>query len=106
MWVVGRDRICGGLAVASLRNEGLDVGCCILERPPLPVAKGSFWPIPAFGNALSVMEDGANIIAIGKAVLENPDMPRRLANKQALDEFDASILGLIANIKSSEPAFP
>ncbi|MBD9484035.1 NADH:flavin oxidoreductase [Pseudomonas sp. PDM14] len=55
-------------------------------------------------HALSVMEEGADIIAIGKAALANPDMPRRLAGNEALDEFDSSILGPIANIKSSELA--
>lgn len=53
-------------------------------------------------HASSVMEDGADIIAIGKAALANPDLPQRLARKEPLDEFDASILGPIANIKSSE----
>ncbi|WP_277962539.1 NADH:flavin oxidoreductase [Pseudomonas sp. RIT-To-2] len=55
-------------------------------------------------HASSVMEEGADIIAIGKAALANPDFPRRLASKEALDEFDASILGPIANIKNSELA--
>lgn len=55
-------------------------------------------------HASSVMEEGADIIAIGKAALANPDLPQRLASKEALDEFDASILGPIANIKSSELA--
>ncbi|GFM73858.1 NADH:flavin oxidoreductase [Pseudomonas cichorii] len=55
-------------------------------------------------HASSAMKEGAEIIAIGKAALANPDLPRRLANKEALDGFDASILGPIANIKSSELA--
>lgn len=53
-------------------------------------------------HASSVMEEGADIIAIGKAALANPDLPQRQARKEPLDEFDASILGPIANIKSSE----
>ncbi len=53
-------------------------------------------------HASSVMKDGADIIAIGKAALANPDLPQRLASKEMLDEFDPSILGPIANIKSSE----
>jgi len=54
--------------------------------------------------ASSVMEEGADIIAIGKAALANPDLPRRLARKEALNEFDASILEPVATIKSSELA--
>jgi 2,4-dienoyl-CoA reductase-like NADH-dependent reductase (Old Yellow Enzyme family) len=42
------------------------------------------------------------MIALGKAALANPDLPRRLATHATLDEFDASILGPIANIKDSE----
>lgn len=53
-------------------------------------------------HSSSVMEYGADVIAIGKAALANPDMPGRLASNEALDEFDASILGPIANIKGSE----
>ncbi len=46
--------------------------------------------------------DGANVIALGKAALANPDFPRRLATHTDLAEFDAAILGPIANIKDSE----
>lgn len=53
-------------------------------------------------HASSVLEEGADIIAIGKAALANPDLPRRFANTQRLNEFDPSILGPIANIKNSE----
>lgn len=55
-------------------------------------------------HASAALDDGADIIAIGKAALANPDLPKRLANRESLDEFDASILGPIANIKSSELA--
>lgn len=41
-------------------------------------------------------------LQVGKAALANPDKPRRLAGNEALDEFDASILGPIANLKGSE----
>ena len=49
-----------------------------------------------------VLRDGADMIALGKAALANPDLPHRLATHTALYEFDASILGPIANIKDSE----
>jgi 2,4-dienoyl-CoA reductase-like NADH-dependent reductase (Old Yellow Enzyme family) len=52
--------------------------------------------------ALSALNEGADIIAIGKAALANPDLPRRFANAEHLAEFDATILGPIANIKKSE----
>ena len=53
-------------------------------------------------RAEQVLRDGADMIALGKAALANPDLPRRLATHTALDEFDPSILGPIANIKDSE----
>ncbi|RAI64779.1 NADH:flavin oxidoreductase [Pseudomonas fluorescens] len=48
--------------------------------------------------------DGADIVALGKAALANPDYPTRLAENQLLNDFDASILGPIADIKCSELA--
>ena len=53
-------------------------------------------------RAEQVLRDGADMIALGKAALANPDLPNRLATHTALDEFDPSILGPIANIKDSE----
>jgi len=50
----------------------------------------------------SALHDGANIVAVGKAALANPDLPLRFANTEPLNDFDASILGPIANIKESE----
>lgn len=55
-------------------------------------------------HAESVLADGADIVAIGKAALANPDYPNRLADRRLLAEFDASILGPIANIKENELA--
>lgn len=49
--------------------------------------------------------DGADIIALGKAALANPDYPARLAADHLLNDFDAEILGPVANIKDSELAF-
>jgi len=56
-------------------------------------------------RAEQVLRDGADMIALGKAALANPDLPNRLATHTALDEFDPSILGPIANIKDSELTF-
>jgi 2,4-dienoyl-CoA reductase-like NADH-dependent reductase (Old Yellow Enzyme family) len=55
-------------------------------------------------HANAVLNDGVDILAIGKAALANPDYPNRLAEGRALSGFDASILGPIANIKESELA--
>jgi len=66
--------------VAIIANGGLDESQC----------------------AEQVLRDGADMIALGKAALANPDLPRSLATHATLDEFDASILGPIANIKDSE----
>ncbi len=53
-------------------------------------------------HANIALEDGADILAIGKAALANPDLPIRLADGQPLADFEPSILGPIANIKDSE----
>jgi len=55
-------------------------------------------------HAEATLHDGADIIALGKAALANPDFPRRLQQGEALDPFDAAILGPIADIKDSEVA--
>lgn len=53
-------------------------------------------------RAGQVVRDGADMIALGKAALANPDLPRRLATHTDLARFDTSILGPIADIKDSE----
>jgi 2,4-dienoyl-CoA reductase-like NADH-dependent reductase (Old Yellow Enzyme family) len=53
-------------------------------------------------QAIAALEDGADIISIGKAALANPDLPRRLANQSPLKAFDPAILDPIANIKEDE----
>ncbi|HWV11520.1 MAG TPA: NADH:flavin oxidoreductase [Pseudomonas sp.] len=55
-------------------------------------------------RAAQARRDGANIVALGKAALANPDWPKRLTNGQPLADFDPAILGPIANIKDSELA--
>jgi len=54
------------------------------------------------GHAASALGDGADIIALGKAALANPDYPKRLAAGQAMAAFDGGMLGPIANIKPGE----
>ncbi|KPZ25654.1 NADH:flavin oxidoreductase / NADH oxidase family protein [Pseudomonas coronafaciens pv. zizaniae] len=56
-------------------------------------------------KAQQVLQDGADIIAVGKGALANPDLPRLLLEGGAVRDFDPSILGPIANIKDRELAF-
>ncbi|WP_415797524.1 tRNA-dihydrouridine synthase [Comamonas aquatilis] len=55
-------------------------------------------------RALDVLEHGADIIALGRGALSNPDWPAKVQQGLALEEFDRSILGPIADIKASELA--
>jgi 2,4-dienoyl-CoA reductase-like NADH-dependent reductase (Old Yellow Enzyme family) len=55
-------------------------------------------------HAEQVLNDGADIVALGKGALANPDYPTRLLMNQPLKAFDFSLLGPIANIKDSELA--
>jgi len=55
-------------------------------------------------HAERALTDGADIIALGKAALANPDYPARLAADHLINEFDAAILGPIANVKDNELA--
>ncbi|WP_447903453.1 oxidoreductase [Pseudomonas serbica] len=51
-----------------------------------------------------VIKDGADIIALGKGALANPDFPNRFAGGESMVDFDPSILGPVADIKNSELA--
>ena len=53
-------------------------------------------------RADSALTDGADVIALGKAALANPDYPERLASGQAMAAFDGSLLEPIADIKPNE----
>jgi 2,4-dienoyl-CoA reductase-like NADH-dependent reductase (Old Yellow Enzyme family) len=55
-------------------------------------------------NAEQVINDGADIVSLGKGALANPDYPSRVVKNQPLKAFDISLLGPIANIKDSELA--
>jgi len=55
-------------------------------------------------RALEVLDHGADIIALGRGALSNPDWPAKVRMGLALQEFDRSILGPIADIKPSELA--
>lgn len=55
-------------------------------------------------RATAALNDGADIITIGRGSLANPDLPRRLSERSALSEFDPAILGPIADVKAAELA--
>jgi 2,4-dienoyl-CoA reductase-like NADH-dependent reductase (Old Yellow Enzyme family) len=55
-------------------------------------------------RAIAALEDGADIISVGKGALANPDLPRCFAAQSPLKAFDPAILGPIANIKDYELA--
>ena len=55
-------------------------------------------------RADTALDEGADIIALGKAALANPDYPQRLAGGQPMAAFNPAILGPIANIKDVEVA--
>lgn len=55
-------------------------------------------------HAVAALDDGADVVTIGRGALANPDLPKRLSDRGALNEFDPVILGPIANIKETELA--
>ena len=55
-------------------------------------------------RAVAALEDGADIVTIARGALANPDLPRRWSDRAALNDFDPTILGPLANIKEAELA--
>ena len=55
-------------------------------------------------RAAAALNDGADIITIGRGALANPDLPRRLSDRGVLNNFDPAILGPIADVKDTELA--
>jgi 2,4-dienoyl-CoA reductase-like NADH-dependent reductase (Old Yellow Enzyme family) len=53
-------------------------------------------------QAVAALNDGADIITIGRGALANPDLPKRLSDRGILNDFDPTILGPFANIKETE----
>lgn len=66
------------------------------------IANGSLHTIERAAEALAL---GADIVALGRGALANPDMPRLFEQGAAPRAFDGAILGPIADIKDSELAF-
>ena len=55
-------------------------------------------------RAAAALNDGADIITMGRGALANPDLPRRLSDRGVLNDFDPAILGPIADVKETELA--
>ncbi|MFF8800539.1 MULTISPECIES: NADH:flavin oxidoreductase [unclassified Methylobacterium] len=55
-------------------------------------------------RARQTMEAGADLVALGKGALANPDFPDRIRTARDVAAFDPALLGPIANIKPSELA--
>jgi len=79
------------LALARLYAPGVTI-----------IANGSLHSLERAGAAL---DEGADIVALGRGALANPDMPKVLAQHGVPRTFDGAILGPIADIKASELAF-
>lgn len=56
-------------------------------------------------RAAQALDLGADLVALGRGALANPDLPRLLRGGQPLRAFDSSILGPIADIKQAELDF-
>lgn len=65
------------------------------------IANGSLHTIE---RSVTALDDGADIVALGRGALANPDLPRRLSERETLRNFDPTILGPIANVKETELA--
>ena len=55
-------------------------------------------------RAVAALNDGADIVTIGRGALATPGLPRRWSDRGAVRDFDPTILGPIANIKEIELA--
>ena len=83
--------------------EGSDRSLVALARQFAPEVKiitnGS---IHTQADAVEIMEHGADIVALGRSALANPDWPNRVRDGRALRDFDPSILQPVAHIKDEE----
>jgi len=66
------------------------------------VVNGSLHEI---GRTEEALVNGADVVALGRGALANPDLPKVFGEQRAPREFNAGILGPIANIKNSELTF-
>ena len=66
------------------------------------IANGS---LHGFERATQALELGADIVALGRGALANPDLPALFERGAEPRAFESGILGPIANVKDSELAF-
>lgn len=85
--------------------EGGEISLVSLARRHAPrlflIANGSLHDL---ARAEQVMESGADMIALGRGALVNPDWPHLTAARSALRPFELSMLAPISDIKDSELA--
>lgn len=85
--------------------EGGEISLVSLARRHAPrlflIANGSLHEL---ARAEQVMESGADMIALGRGALVNPDWPHLTAARSALRPFELSMLAPISDIKDSELA--
>lgn len=55
-------------------------------------------------QAVAALDDGADIVTIGRGALANRDFPKSLFDRDILNDFNPTILGPNANIKETELA--
>jgi 2,4-dienoyl-CoA reductase-like NADH-dependent reductase (Old Yellow Enzyme family) len=71
--------------------------------PGVPIiANGSLGEAARANDALA---DGADLVAVGRAALANPDLPGLFESGVAPRPFDPAILGPIADVKETEICF-
>jgi 2,4-dienoyl-CoA reductase-like NADH-dependent reductase (Old Yellow Enzyme family) len=85
--------------------EGGDASLATLARRYAPdvtiIANGS---LHSLDRSIEVLDNGADIVTLGRGALANPDMPKLIELQREPRPFDSSILGPIANVKDSELA--
>jgi 2,4-dienoyl-CoA reductase-like NADH-dependent reductase (Old Yellow Enzyme family) len=85
--------------------EGGDISLVSLARRHAPrlflIANGSLHDL---ARAEQVMEAGADMIALGRGALVNPDWPHLMAGRSELRRFELPMLAPISDIKDSELA--
>ncbi|MBN7807849.1 MULTISPECIES: NADH:flavin oxidoreductase [Agrobacterium] len=83
--------------------DGTDQSLTKLARkfaPNVPlIANGSAHSVD---DVSAILDQGADMVAIGRSALANPDWPARVKNGKEIRTFDPSILQPIAHVKDSE----
>lgn len=78
------------------------VGLARRFAPRIPLIANGGLHDPA--RAREMLDAGADLVALGKGALANPDFPDRIRAGREAKAFDPALLGPIANIKPSELA--